>query len=276
MQYTSFKPDYVPPHLEGRVSDFRRDENGGVSFFDPRSAAPDDPDEPHRTGIDQETYDYTFGDKRYNLPEAADKQYGLGTPRPTMASSVKNWIADVGRKGVDYGLSSPAHAMGAAGLLSALAGGTFGMLGEDGSLGRGLLYALLAGGAGAGAVAIGQDLNANRERRREEAMAQLNKSAFADTDLLSLLASTPSITDADRQRFIDAAAQLSAAEKIELSRLLRTVSGAAVGVLITRYLVGKGLLPSVLGGMLGAFVGRMTAPQPIYNSFGQLSTLNLR
>jgi hypothetical protein len=275
MTATSFKPDYVPPHLEGRVSDFRRDQDGGVSFFDPRAAMGTFGPEKSRTSIDQETYDYTFGPKRYNLAEAAEKQYGLPSSRPnTLASMAHDWIVDQGRKGLSYGTSSQGRAAGAVGLLSAIAGGASGFLGEEGSVGKGLLYALLAGGAGAGITAMGQHLNNNREAQREKA-ASLSKSAFADTDLMSLVATNTFISERDKQSYIAAFARLQSREKDELSRLLRVTAGAAAGALIARYLSGKGLLPMIFGGMLGALVGRATSPRPLYNNLGQLSVLNL-
>lgn len=275
MSATSFKPDYVPPHLEGRVSDFRRDADGGVSFFDPRAAQGTFGPEKSRTAIDQDTYDYTFGPKRYNLAEAAENQYGLPSAQPkTLSTMAHDWLVEKGRNGLSYGTSSQGRAAGAIGLLSALAGGASGFLGEEGTVGKGLLYALLAGGAGAGITAMGQHLTNNREAQREKSAA-LSKAAFADTDLMSLVTTNSAISERDKQTYLAAFSRLQSREKDELARLLRVTAGAAAGAMIARYLSGKGLLPMLFGGMIGAFVGRATSPQPIFNSLGQLSVLNL-
>ena len=273
MTTTSFKPSYIPPHLEGRVSDFRRASDGGVSFFDPRAATGTFGPEASRTTIQPDMYDATFGDKRFDLPSAADQQYGIPGPPKTLTSMAHDWLVDKGRQGLQYGTSSQGRAAGTVGLLGALAGGVAGFAGEGGSLGKGLLYALLAGTAGVGLTAAGQNLNANRERNREQ--VSLSKKAFADSDLMSLLSQNFSIPEQDKRIYLAAAARLQSREKDELARLLRVTAGAAAGAMIARYLRGKGLLNAVMGGMLGAFVGRAFSPQPSFNNLGQLSVLNL-
>lgn len=274
MSAVSFKPNYIPPHLEGRVSDFRREPDGSVSFFDPRAATGTFGPEASRTKIQQDMFDSTFGDARLDLSASAENQYGLPGPTKNLATMARDWIVDKGRKGLHYGTSSQGRAAGSVGLLSALAGGATGFLGEDGSAGKGLLYALLAGTAGAGLTAAGQNLNSNREVNREKATG-LTKAAFADVDLFSLLSSNTYIPEQDKRMFLAAIARLQNREKDELARLLRVVAGATAGAMIARYLRGKGLLNTLAGGMLGAFVGRAMSPQPTFNHLGQLSVLNL-
>ena len=179
-----------------------------------------------------------------------------------------DWLVSKARQGLDYGTSTQGKAVGAVGLLSALAGGVAGGTGDNGSIGKGRLYALLAGGAGAGLTAIGQNVNNHRED-------QLHKQAYADTDLLSLMADNSYIPDDDKQRYMELCSRLNRHDQDELARLLRMATGAAAGALIARYLGGKGLLTTIAGGMLGAFVGRALGPQPTFNSLGQLSVLNL-
>lgn len=273
MTDASFKPDYVPPHLQGQLSDFRRGADGSVSFFDPRRATGTFGPEASRATITPDVYDSTFGDKRFNLAEAAENQYGLPGDNKTFATMARDWLVRQGRSGLNYGLSSQGRTVGAAGLLGALAGGTAGFLGEEGSASKGLLYALLAGTAGAGLTAAGQNWQTNRERNREQ--AGVTKQAFAAADLLSLVSQNFSIPDQDKTMFLVAIRRLQDREKDELSRLLRVTAGAAAGALIARYLRGKGLLNTLAGGMIGAFVGRAFSPQPTYNNLGQLSVTNL-
>jgi hypothetical protein len=273
MTDASFKPDYVPPHLQGQVSDFRRAADGSVSFFDPRRATGAFGPEASRTTIQPDVYDSTFGDKRFNLAEAADNQYGLPGPQKTFSTMAHDWLVRQGRSGLNYGLSSQGRAAGSVGLLSALAGGAAGFMGDEGSAGKGMLYALLAGTAGAGLTAAGQNWNANRERNREQ--AGVTKQAFADGDLLSLVSQNFHISEPDKRMYLAAASRLRDREKDELSRLLRVAAGATAGALIARYLRGKGLLNTLAGGMIGAFVGRAFSPQPTYNNLGQLSVMNL-
>lgn len=273
MTAASFTPNYIPPHLEGQVSDFRRAADGSVSFFDPRRSTGGFGPEASRVTVQPDVYDSTFGGNRFDLAAAADNQYGLPGPQKTFTTMAHDWLVDKGRQGLNYGLSSPGRAAGGVGLVSALAGGAAGFMGENGSVGKGLLYALLAGTAGAGLTAAGQNLNANRERQREQ--VDLTKKAFAETDLLSLLSQNFYISNSDKQIYLAAASRLQRREQDELARLLRVTAGAAAGALIARYLRGKGLLNTLAGGMIGAFVGRAFGPHPTFNNLGQLSVSNL-
>lgn len=269
MTASSFEPDYIPPHLEGRVSDFRREPDGRVSFFDPRAAFGTFGPEASRTTIEPDVFRSTFGPGRLNLVEAANNQYGLPQTPSNLVAKAHDWIVDKTRKGIHYGTSSQGKAVGTVGLLGALAGGLSGSLGEEGSLKKGLLYALLAGGASAGVTALGQNFHNNRE-------ARLQKSAFASSDLLSLVAANAYIPEMDKRQYLALFQRLQQREKDELAQLLRVTSGFAAGALIARYLRGKGLLTTIVGGMIGALAGRALSPQPIYNNLGQLSVLNLQ
>lgn len=268
MTANSFEPDYIPPHLEGRVSDFRREPNGKVSFFDPRAAFGTFGPEASRTTIEPDVFRSTFGPGRLNLAEAAENQYGLPRQPSTLVSKTHDWIVDQARRGIQYGTSSQGKSVGTVGLLGALTGGLAGAVGEGGSIKKGLLYALLAGTAGAGITALGQNFHNNRE-------SALKKSAFAASDLLSLVAANSYIPEADKRQYLLLFRRLQQREQDELARMLRVTVGAAAGALIARYLRGKGLLTTLVGGMLGALAGRAFSPQPVYNNLGQLSVLNL-
>ncbi len=271
MTATPFQPEYIPPHLQGRVSDLRREVDGRMSFFDPQAAKGTFGPEASRQFVAPDVFRSTFdpATRSNGLVDAVQSQYGMPQPNRNYATMLRDWTVDKAHQGLDWGTSSQGKSVGTAGLISALAGGVGGMLGEDGSPGKSLLYALLAGGAGAGLTALGQHYN----NRREGALKQ---ASFADTDLLSLLSQNFSIPDYDKQRYTNCFSRLSYSEKNELAKLLRMSAGAAAGALIARYLSGKGLLTTIAGGMLGAFVGRATGPQQSYNALGQLSILNLQ
>lgn len=271
MTATSFQPSYVPPHLQGRVSDFRNEADGRVSFSDPQGAQGTYGPEASRQFVTPDVFRSTFdpATRGKDYTAAVQGQYGTPSGHKNYTTMAHDWLVDKAGQGLGWGTTSQGKAVGAVGLLSALAGGAGGALGEGGSIGKGLLYALLAGGAGAGLTAVGQHYN----NRREDALKQ---ASFADTDLLSLLSQNFSIPDRDKQRYIGCFPRLSYGEKSELASLLRMTAGAAAGALIARYLGGKGLLTTLAGGMLGAFIGRATGPQQSYNALGQLSILNLQ
>lgn len=269
MTTNSFTPEYVPPHLAGRVSDFRRDTSGNVSFSDPKSALGTFGPEASRVTVTPDVFNSTFtGAGWTDLGHTVNNQYGAEKPPATFGTTIRDFVTGNVRKGLDYGLSSQGRTVGTAGLLAGLAGGAWGTLGENGSIGKGLVSSLIAGGGAAALTALFQG-EANRQS------SSLAKSAYADTDLLSLLSTDSSIPDHQKRQYLAAFQRLSRNEQSELSRMVRMVGGFGVGAVIARYLGGKGLLATAVGGMLGALVGRATGPQQSYNRLGQLSVLNL-
>jgi hypothetical protein len=271
-------PTYIPPHLEGKVKDFRQDAAGNISFrHDDAANGLSDP-ELTRQSISQDQYKKTF-DRNYRLGDFNKSivgQYGgPGAADKSFKESLKDSIVGGIKKGLSFGTATGAGTIGTVGLLSALAGGGAGaMLGAregSGILNKGALLALLAGTLGAGATAYTQAADARRQ-------AYMSKKASSSVDMIiQALANDRQLTPQQKADALRAIVNLADRDRDDLSRQLRTLGGAGAGVLISRFLVGKGLLSSAVGGILGALIGAASARPPIkYNAMGQVSISNYR
>jgi hypothetical protein len=257
------------------VSEFRRLGDGSVSFEHPEVALGTFGPSDSRRKIDATTFDKTFNPRARSrdLEGAVNGQY-TGHESANLSQTIADWIRKTVRSGWDYGTSSQGKALGTMGVLGGIAGAGYGAFkaldDPEASIPKtGLLYGLLAGGVAAGGTALGQYLHNSRER-------QLTKQASVADDIAMAVSADPAISYTQREAIIRGLSQLGNSELTELGNLLRMGIGASVGSLVMRYLKGKGLLPTIVGGIVGAIAGRATAAGPIYNAMGQLSTLNLR
>ncbi len=263
-------PQYIPAHLNGRVGNFSQPTPGGdVSFHDIRNT--DGLGGSQRTmplSQYKQTFDPSYRNRHFE--ESINGQYGGETSAPTnLSAQIQNWIAQKARNGFDWGTSSQGKAVGTVGLLSALAGGGIGAMsaarsGEGGILGRGALYALLAGGAGAAGTALAQRQHNLRE-------STLKKAASAEDTLARALMSDQQLSPYERAEALRALARLPDQQTEELSTLVRMLGGAAVGVVIVRFLRAKGLMSAAAGGIIGALIGAASGNRTSYNKLGQPS-----
>lgn len=252
---SAFQPRYIPQHLAGKVSDFRVEPTGDVSFrHDERAVGHFDPDNGYRTTIPAAQYQATF-DPHYisqNLNEAVHAQYGRPEIGASPAEKFKTWLADAAQKGFRWSSETPGRAIGSTALLAALAGGAAGALtsSEDESpVRRGLMAALLAGGAGAGLQAAMQGFKTRPE-------PELNKQAFATDDtIIAAVMADPNLSQAQKMACLQALTGLSRQDKSQLSTMISTLAGGAAGVLIFKFLGAKGLIPLAVGGIIGALIG---------------------
>lgn len=265
-------PKYVPPHLRGKVWDFRNEPGGNVSFQHPEATV-GLPTEKARVTLTPEEYKLGF-DSTYRLTHP-DKAFGSAGYAPMQArpSDVLNKtntaVANGISKAIDWGTSSQGKAVGTAGLLSALAGGVGGYMwaqhdGEN-PLKRALLMALLTGGLGAAGTAWTQ----SNHNRRE---AWLSKQSNADPVqvIVSILQSDPSVNQAHLQTIMTALNQARQSDREDLVRLLRTTAGAGAGALALRFLGAKGLLPMLAGGIIGGLLASSYQPPVKRNPLGQV------
>ena len=271
----SMVPPYVPPHLRGQVGDFRQEQDGGISFAHAENSLGLGPDE-SRQKISQEQYKQTFDrdHRRSNFHESMVKQYAPLQRKPSTGNDgITNWIADKALGGFEWGTSSRGKSVATAGLLSALAGGAAGAFlthqGGDMSVSKSLLAALLAGTAGAGAVAYSH----NKQDRRQ---AYLSKQASDVDMIIRAITMDPYMSPSERAACLRAAAVMENNQRDDLARMLSTATGAGVGAIVLRFLRGKGLIPTMVGGILGAVAGYAAGPGPKYNPMGQLSLSNYR
>lgn len=267
-------PTYIPPHLRDRVSDFRREADGAVSFSHP-DAFPGLSGEATRAKVSPDQFSRTFDlPTRFGaLSKAINEQYApLERAGVTSARRINDSIALNLRKALNWGTSTQGKAIGTAGLLAALGGGIGSYAldkyrGQDTSHGKALLLALLAGGLGAAGTAWGQ----GRHNRRESFLSKTASTEVA-VALQRLLENDPSLSRQDRVRLLDALTRLNTTDMNQVYRLVRTSAGIGAGALVARFLGAKGLLPLLLGGILGGLVAG--GDRPRRNAQGQLSIID--
>lgn len=268
-------PEYVPPHLRGKVWDFRNEGDGTVSFAHPEAYMGLSPAQ-SRAKVTAEQYAQTF-DPAHRLGDLSGSMRGQYAPIERMgktpAKQMNEGIANYLRKALGWSTSSQGKAIGTAGLLSAVGGGLGSYLWDksqdsEASPGRAMLMALIAGGLGAAGTAWGQ----SRHNRRENFLSKTASLEVA-TALVRLLENDPSLSRSDRAHILQALARAPDRDRDQLYGLLRTSAGAGAGMLAVRFLGAKGLLPMLAGGILGGMLGSRSAG-PKRNAQGQLSMTN--
>ena len=268
-------PPYIPPHLSGKVSDFRQEPDGSVSFAHPENSLGLGIDE-SRQKISQEQYKQTFdlAHRRGNFKSSMAGQYAPLQRQPKNTSdNITGWLAEKLNAGLDWGSSSRGKSVATTGLLSALAGGAAGAYlthkGGDMSVSKSLAAALVAGAAGAGVSAYSHGA---QDRRA----AYISKQASDVDHIIRTITMDPYMSQAERAACLRAAAIMSDNQRDDLARMLSTATGAGVGAIVLRFLRGKGLIPTMVGGILGAALGYIAGPGPKYNPMGQLTLSNYR
>jgi len=263
-------PSFVPGHLSGRVADFRNEPNGNVSFFDSNAATSDprgyydDKTMTRRIAMSPTDYKSTFdrSSMLMNMGKSVDTMYAAPNTR---TRGIQDILTDVLRGGLDKVTATPARTMATAGVLGALGTGLAGYQAAKNfdmdAPGTGILASLLGGALGAGGVYMAQ-----RNARSHD----LTKQASTAADiLLASIMSDPNLSTMQRQMTLQALMRVNNQDAEQLATAVRTAGGGAAGMLIMQFLAGKGLIPALFGGALGAIIGRMTGSQPRKNAFGQ-------
>lgn len=269
---STYIPPYVPPHLRGNVDTFQQEPDGRVSFRHDAAGNGEFGEAGGRQTISREQYDQTFNPqyRLANLATAMPGQYGLQKFPTNASQQIRDWIGGKLGQGLDWGTSTQGRSIGTAGLLSALAGGIGGArAGDESPIKSGLMYALLAGGAGAGVSALLQNLNAKREQQA------LNKAAKRDESLDYLreaVLDDPRLTSTQRAQVLRALAGMPDGDRDDLAHKANALVGAAAGMFIARVLASKGLIPPLVGGIIGALVASPSGGGKVNtNQWGQLS-----
>jgi len=266
-------PAYIPPHLNGKVMDFRKEPDGRVSFLHPEGAAGLGPED-SRVVLDEENYKQTFDrqHRRANFVDSINNQYAYRRPKP-VGQQVNEWIGNKLKGAYNWGTSTQGKGVGTAALLSALAGGAGGLMWGNytggGKTKKALLLALLAGGIGAGATAYGQ-----RKHNMREAYINKQASSAIDAVLIRALSNDPTVSGFERSMLLRAISTVPPYQRSELYSLMRTTIGAGAGMLIMRFLKAKGLLPMMAGAILGGIAATPRSPKLKRNAMGQLSMHN--
>jgi hypothetical protein len=248
---------------DGRIS-FRHDAAGQGGFGDSDGGG--------RKYITKEQYKLTF-DPKYrlaNLGQASRDAYGLPRYPTNAAREFNEWLGGKLRKGLDWGLSTEARTAGTSGLLAALAGGVGGTLlaqraGDENPIKKGLLMALIAGTTGAGMSTFLQD----RNNRRESMLAQKSAAISDETAYLrSVILGESSFGSSEKASILKGLAKMDDDERDELAERARKLFGFGAGMYIARVLFSKGLIPPIIGGIIGAAL-LTPSNKPKLNPWGQ-------
>lgn len=128
---------------------------------------------------------------------------------------------------------------------------------EDGKHKRDWKYWLATlGGAAAGGFAGNRLINntmksaAWRSPSMDPQAAQANIQA-----ILNALRSAPGLSFNQQAQLMSGVGRLDAQSAAQLRSLLGTAGGAGIGALVARFLMGKGLVPQVMGALLGGVIG---------------------
>lgn len=127
-----------------------------------------------------------------------------------------------------------------------------------------------------------QELKKIQEATRLKARTGVYKSGFvkaaamgaaeAQSRVVQLIQSAPGLSFTEKSQLIAGISQLSSNEVSQLSNSLAGIGGAAVGAIVARFLMNKGLIGTVLGAIFGGTVARSLFGPPIpRNDLGQPS-----
>jgi hypothetical protein len=126
------------------------------------------------------------------------------------------------------------------------------------------------------------ELQQMHELNRGQALEGLNQksayvkaamgSAEAQSRVVQLIQSAPGLSFSEKSQLIAGVAQLSGNEVSQLSNSLVGIGGAAVGAIVARFLMNKGLIGTVLGAIFGGTVAKSLFGPPVpKNDLGQPS-----
>lgn len=112
-----------------------------------------------------------------------------------------------------------------------------------------------------------EDLKKVNLLNRAQAMAGLNKqsasvkaatmsSSEAQARVVQLIQNAPGMSFTEKSQLIAGISQLSSGEVSQLSNSLTGIGGAAVGAIVARFLMNKGLIGTVLGAIFGGTIAR--------------------
>lgn len=109
-------------------------------------------------------------------------------------------------------------------------------------------------------------------RKAGNIKAAAMSAAEAQARVVQLIQSAPGLSFTEKSQLIAGIAQLSSNEVSQLSNSLVGIGGAAVGAIVARFLMNKGLIGTVLGAIFGGTVARSLFGPPVpRNDLGQPS-----
>ena len=166
-------------------------------------------------------------------------------------------------------INSPLKGALGGSLLGLLGGAVGGAMGMPVSASSGAMYGAL-GGAGLGAysgyqqsqprqyfpngVHDGREITYGPDRRPWD-----KRASFNDTSEVIGKVSQAPIDFATKSKLLSAIPNLSGSDIATLASILGSVTGAAIGAVVFQFLVGKGLLGAIAGGIAGGYLSRPSA-----------------
>lgn len=307
--YSSLDPA-VKGKIKNKIYDFATSDSGTITTPDPLSPYKDDVIE--MTPLQwMSTYDEQFKKQNpeyaalnaYYNPYQSNRSFGyaMGEKLNNLYKGYGPVIGDILNKGpLAGGLLSMAP-----GLLLGAAGTSVLNLLTGNSLSNNLLRNALIGGLATGSLGAYSGYlrkykpqweapNLEREKwapeelkkinalNRIQAMTGINKpasvksaftgSADAQARVVQLIQSAPGLSFTEKSQLIAGVAQLSGNEVSQLSNSLVGFGGAAVGAIVARFLMNKGLIGTVLGAIFGGTVAKSLFGSPVpKNDLGQPS-----
>ena len=270
-------PGYIPPHLQGKVDSFRNEPDGKISFRHDAAALGGFGDAGGRKTISPEQYKQTF-DPSYRLThlnDAVTNQYGLDRFPTNSAQQFNNWVGGKLREGLEWGTSTKGRSAGTAGLLAAIAGGIGGTVlarraDSEHPYRNGVLSAILAGALGTGTSALLQARGDARENYLNKTAGISEETAY----LRSVILGDSKMSPTEKAEVLRALGKMQDKDRDELADRARSLFGFGAGMYIARALFSKGLIPSIIGGILGASAmsSSFKNHKPKTNPWGQFST----
>lgn len=120
-------------------------------------------------------------------------------------------------------------------------------------------------------------MRANKDKARQKYKSAFVKSAFpsaseAQARIVQAIQASPGLSFNEKSQLIAGVAQLSSPDLSQLASSLSGYGGAAVGALVARFLLNKGLLGTVLGAIFGGSIAKSIFGSSIpRNDLGQPS-----
>jgi hypothetical protein len=83
-------------------------------------------------------------------------------------------------------------------------------------------------------------------------------------DIIRIVELSSQLSSQEKMQAVSAIGQLSGSQLSQLRNILATAGGGAVGLLIFRWLMGKGLISSIAGAVIGGVIGQSLFGAPSY------------
>jgi len=266
-------PTYIPPHLQDRASNFTRNPDGTLSFEDSKLA--DMGADPNVTLTpEQEAATFTTNYLATRGQDRPEDMYGAAkVHEDTLIDKAVNFAGNVAHKGLSTVFSNPMALGSAATLLSALAARHF-IKNKKLNEGEGEEAASSSAnkwGLGTAALTAALSGLAYYKLKDQVPTTQYLTKYSSAPDIIAAVSSDSTLTYAQQAALLSAISHLSTEQEAELNRKIGYATGAGVGAIVARFLLGLGVPGTILGGIVGGAIGSSAFfNPPTYDAFGNI------